>query len=87
MGIHIIKKILHKIGLDKAIIFTSATNVISAFGNVISMILVVKYITIVEQGYYYTINSLLSLSIFFELGLGVVIKQIATQVFTNLNWN
>ena len=65
----IIRKIASKFGLDKAIVFTSSASIVGALGNVISVILVVKYLTGIEQGFYYTFGSIVAIQIFFELGL------------------
>jgi hypothetical protein len=42
--------------------------------------------TKVQQGFFYTITSLLALQIFFELGLKTVIAQFASHEFAHLAW-
>ncbi|MEO5893100.1 MAG: hypothetical protein ABIQ31_22815 [Ferruginibacter sp.] len=81
-----IKKIASKFGFDKAIMFTSSTSLLAAVGNVISVILVVKYLTGVEQGFYYTFGSILAIQMFFELGLNSIIIQYVAHEASNLTW-
>jgi O-antigen/teichoic acid export membrane protein len=82
----IIKKIASKFGLDKAILFTSSSSILGAFGSVVSLILVVKYLTGVEQGFYYTFGSIVAIQIFFELGLNGIITQYAAHEMAHLQW-
>jgi O-antigen/teichoic acid export membrane protein len=82
----IIKKIATKFGLDKAILFTSSSSILGAFGSVVSVILVVKYLTGVEQGFYYTFGSIVAIQIFFELGLNGIITQYAAHEMAHLQW-
>jgi hypothetical protein len=48
--------------------------------------LITKRLSLVEQGYYYTFISLLSLTILVELGLYYVILQFASHQMTDLKW-
>lgn len=82
----IIKKITSKFGLDKAIIFTSSASILGAFGSVVSVILVVKYLTGIEQGFYYTFGSIVAIQIFFELGLNGIITQYVAHEVSYLKW-
>ena len=81
-----LKIIASKFGFDKAILFTSSTSIISAFGSVVSVLLVVKYLTGVEQGFYYTFGSIVAIQIFFELGLNGIITQYVAHEVSNLKW-
>src|SRR5665647_2797816 len=84
--IKILKKIAFKLGFDKAIIFTSSASILGAFGSVVSVILVVKYLTGVEQGFYYTFGSIAAIQVFFELGLNGIITQYVAHEASNLKW-
>lgn len=84
--INILKKIAIKLGFDRAIIFTSSTSIIGAFGSVITIILIVKYLTSIEQGFYYTFGSIVAIQIFFELGLNGIITQYVAHEASNLKW-
>ena len=47
---------------------------------------VARFLSPVEQGYYYTFSSILGLNIFFELGLTFVIMQFASHEKAGLEW-
>lgn len=81
-----IRKYASKFGVDKAIIFTSSASIFGAFGSIISVILVVKQLTGVEQGFYYTFGSIVAIQIFFELGLNGIITQYVAHEASNLHW-
>ena len=64
-----IKTVARKLGVDKAIAYSSGARVISAFTGVASVFFITSFLTGVEQGFYYTFGSLLAMQVFFELGL------------------
>lgn len=82
----ILKNILKKLGIDKAISYVLAGKGISFVTQPITLYLIATYFTGTEQGYYYTFGSILSASIFIELGLGMVLTQYASHEFASLNW-
>jgi len=82
----LIKSIASKIGIDKAIVFTASSSIFGAFGSIISVILVVKCLSSVEQGFYYTFGSIVAIQIFFELGLNGIITQYVAHEASNLQW-
>lgn len=82
----IFKKLALALGVDKAIILTSSSNFISAIGGVLSIVLVIKYLTGVEQGFYYTFGSIVAIQVFFELGLNGIITQYVAHEVSNLKW-
>jgi len=84
--ISIARKFASKFGIDKAIIFTSSSSILGAFGGVVSVILVVKYLTGIEQGFYYTFGSIVAIQMFFELGLNGIITQYVAHEASNLRW-
>ncbi len=81
-----VKKIGKYFGVDKAIFFTSSSSILSALGSVVSVILVVKYMSITEQGFYYTFGSIVAIQLFFELGLSGIITQYVAHESANLTW-
>lgn len=81
-----IKKIAILIGIDKAILFTSSSTLVGAVGNLISAILVIRFFTVEEQGYYYTFGSIVAIQIFFELGLNGIITQFVAHENAKLKW-
>ena len=84
--VHSIKKVASRIGIDKAIAFTSSTSIFGALGSIVSVVLVVKYLTGIEQGFYYTFGSIVAIQVFFELGLNDIITQYVAHEASNLRW-
>jgi O-antigen/teichoic acid export membrane protein len=81
-----IKAILNKLGIDEAILFTVISRIIQGAGGILSIVIVVKYLNKVEQGYFYTFSSILAIQVFFELGLSSIITQFVAHEFANLKW-
>jgi len=81
------KRFANKLGVDKAIFFTSSSTIIGALGNVISAILIIKFLSIEEQGFYYTFGSIAAVQIFFELGLNGIITQFVAHENATLQWD
>lgn len=69
----------HAIGLDRAIAFTVLARGWSTIAGVVTMLLITRFLTPAEQGYYYTFASLVALQIVFELGFSFVILQLAAH--------
>ncbi|WPO79526.1 polysaccharide biosynthesis protein [Flavobacterium sp. KACC 22761] len=76
----------NKLGIDGAIAFTVLSRIIQAGGGVITLLFVAKFLSKVEQGYYYTFGSILAIQIFFELGLSNIITQFVAYEVANLKW-
>ncbi len=71
--------IRHTLGLDRAVAFTVLARVWSGSAGLVTVLLIAKYLSPAEQGYYYTFGSLVALQIVFELGFSVVILQLASH--------
>lgn len=84
--INIIRTIANKFGVDGAIIFTILERVLQVSSGVITLVIVARYLTEVEQGYYYTFGSILAIQIFFELGLSNIIIQYVAHEMAYLKW-
>lgn len=74
------------LGIDRSIFFTSLARIIQAFGGIISILFVAKYLTGIEQGFYYTFGSIVAIQIFFELGLNGIITQYVAHEVSFLRW-
>ncbi len=83
---NLLRKIASKIGIDKSIFFTSLARIIQAVGGVVSILFVARYLTGVEQGFYYTFGSIVAIQIFFELGLNGIITQYVAHEASHLRW-
>jgi hypothetical protein len=73
-----------KIGLDRAILFTVIARVLQGLGSIGTVLLIVHFLTPVEQGYYYALWSLVALQIVFELGFSFVVLQVAAHETAHL---
>lgn len=79
-----IKKLVGKVGIDGAIGITLTTRILQAGGGIISVLLIARFLSINEQGYYYTFASILAIQVFFELGLSGIITQYVAHEFSHL---
>ena len=77
--VHMAEKWANMLGLDRAIAYTVGARICSILGSVGTVLLIVHFLSPVEQGYYYTLLSLVNLQVIFELGFSVVILQLAAH--------
>ncbi len=74
----------HLLGLDRAIAFTVLARGTQILGSTGTVLLILRFLSPVEQGYYYTLLSLVSLQVIFELGFSFVILQMAAHECAHL---
>jgi len=67
------------LGLDGPVAFTLAARLIGIVGSTGTVLLIVRFLSPIEQGYYYTLLSLVALQVVFELGFSFVIQQLAAH--------
>ncbi|MFY9852682.1 MAG: hypothetical protein WAK26_02240, partial [Terracidiphilus sp.] len=67
------------LGLDGAVAFTSLARAVSIAGSTVTVLLIVRFLSPIEQGYYYTLLSLVALQMVFELGFSFVVQQLAAH--------
>jgi len=72
-------KIRRALGLDGAVAFTSLARAVSIAGSTVTVLLIVHFLSPTEQGYYYTLLSLVALQMVFELGFSFVVQQLAAH--------
>jgi hypothetical protein len=72
-------KFKHFSGLDRAIVFTVLARGCQILGSTGTVLLIVHFLTPVQQGYYYTFYGFVSLQVVFELGFSFVILQLAAH--------
>lgn len=77
---------LRKLGFNRAISYGVLTRVWSLLAGPVTILMIATRLSKVQQGFYYTIGSLLAMQIFFELGLMTVIAQFASHEFAQLSW-
>jgi len=80
------KKLVQRIGIDKAIAYTVFARCIQAFGGVGIVVFIARYLSKDEQGYYYTFGSIIAIQVFFELGLNSIITQYVAHEMAHLKW-
>ena len=80
------KYFVQKLGIDKTISFTLLTQILSMARSLVAILLVTKFLTSTEQGFYYTFTSILAIQVFFELGFSAIITQFAAHERAHLKW-
>jgi O-antigen/teichoic acid export membrane protein len=80
------RKLFAYMGIDRAIVYTLVGRGWGLISGVVTLFLVVRYLTPDEQGYYYTFASLLAMQILFELGMSFVVMQFASHEMAHLSW-
>ena len=73
------KRIKHILGVDRAIGLTILGRCFTLPAGVLTVILISRLMSPIEQGYYYSIWSLWALQIVFELGFSFVILMVAAH--------
>lgn len=81
---HWVQHLKHLLGLDRAVGFTVLARVIQILSSSGTVLLILRFLTPVEQGYYYTLLSLASLQVVFELGFSFVVLQMAAHESVHL---
>ncbi len=77
-------KALRALGMDGAVTYAFLARLTSIVGSTGTVLLIVHALSPVEQGYYYTLLSLVSLQVVFELGFSFVIQQLAAHECVHL---
>jgi hypothetical protein len=74
-----VKRIQAMLGIDGPVAYTFLARSVNIVGSTGTVLLIVRFLTPVEQGYYYTLLSLVALQMVFELGFAFVIQQLAAH--------
>jgi hypothetical protein len=78
-----LRKIL---GVDGAVAYTFMARLVSIVGSTGTVLMIARFLSPVEQGYYYTLLSLVSLQLVFEMGFSFVIQQLAAHECIHLEF-
>lgn len=78
--------IKEKLGVDKPIAYSSGARIIQAFTSFITLFFISRYLSGIEQGFYYTFGSIIAMQVFFELGFTGIITQYVAHEFSHLNF-
>jgi hypothetical protein len=81
-----IAKLRGFLGIDRAVAFTLAHRGWQLVANAAVLVLIARFLSPIEQGFYYLFFSILSLQVFFELGLTYVLMQFASHEAARLTW-
>ena len=77
---------MHRVlGVDRAVGFTVLARSWASAAGLITVVLIARFLSPAEQGYYYTFGSLVALQIVFELGFSFVILQLASHERSRLH--
>ena len=79
--------IRNKLGLDGAVAYTFLARLVNILASTGTVLLIVRFLSPIDQGYYYTLLSLVSLQMVFELGFSFVILQLAAHESVHLTLN
>jgi len=71
--------IFQRFEVNRAVFFNVLTQGWSALGGIVTMLVITRRLTAVEQGFYYTFSSALTLQVLVELALPTVIIQVASH--------
>lgn len=78
--------LINKIGIDKAIAYVLIGRGWSVISGVFLLYLISVFLSPEYQGYYFTFSSLISLQVFFELGLGTILSQFVSHEMGRLTY-
>ena len=77
---------LRFLGIDRAVFFSNAAQVIRLITGPITMVLVLRYLTPEIQGYFYTFSGIVAMQVFLEMGFSQNILQFASHEFSKLHF-
>lgn len=79
--------IAQKLGMDKAIAYSSGSRIVQGLTGVLSVFFIALFLSGVEQGFYYTFGSILAMQFFLELGLSFIMTQFVAHEASHLTLN
>lgn len=84
MALQLIKATAQRFGVDRAVSYAVAARVWQLLSGQVTALLIIFALTKIEQGYYYAFMYLLAMQIFVELGLHVVLINVASHEWSQL---
>lgn len=76
--------VTQKLGIDKAIFYTLLGRGLQISTAALTVVFIIRFLSPVEQGYYYTFGSIVAIQVFFELGLTGIITQFVAHEASHL---
>jgi O-antigen/teichoic acid export membrane protein len=83
----IVRKFLRLIGVDAAIAITIMARGFTVAGSIVTVLLIARFLSPLQQGFYYTLWSMVALQVIFELGFTFVVLQMAAHERAHLELN
>lgn len=80
-----LNRLMNAFGIDKAIFYTILGLVWTSIAGVLGIFFIVNYLTLEQQGYWYTFLSLGALATFAELGFTTIITQFISHEYAHLS--
>lgn len=80
----LLRRVLQQLDVDRAVAYALSLRVWQLVGGTVSVLLISAYFSREQQGYYYTLSSLMLLQSFFDLGLSGIIVNIASHEWAKL---
>lgn len=75
-----IPRLFGRLGIDRAIGYSSLARIVQGLAGIVAILFVARYLSLEEQGFYFTFASLTALQMFFELGLnGIIVQYVAHE--------
>jgi len=75
------------LGIDRAIGASTATQLMRFITGPITMLLIIKYLSPADQGFYYSFAGVAGIQVFLEAGFAVSIAQFTAKEFAGLRFN
>src|SRR5262249_21228713 len=82
----VLGRLAARVGIDRPVAHALLGHGWTMVAGPITLLMIATYLSAEEQGYFYTFNSLVALSVFFELGLSYVLMQAAAHESAHLAW-
>jgi O-antigen/teichoic acid export membrane protein len=79
-----ISRLVSALGIDKAIFYNIISVLWSSVAGIVAIYFIVSYLTLEQQGYWYTFISLGALATFAELGFTTIITQFISHEYAHL---
>jgi len=83
-SIKLFKHVLSVFGIDKPIFYTILTVIWASIAGVLTIVFIIDFLSLSDQGYWYTFLSLGALATFAELGFTTIITQFISHEYAHL---
>ena len=83
--IKLLKRLMSVSGIDKPVFYTILTVFWASIAGVLTIVFIVDFLSLTDQGYWYTFLSLGALAIFAELGFTTIITQFISHENAHLD--